>query len=124
MSVRVDVLADHVAVSLDGWDRRWSLRSSVLLPYSIITSARVALLDEVRPDLGWRTAGAYWPGVIATGHYKMRHDANATQFWCVYRDRELLVIDTRVDWPARVVLQTPDRHDLAWLISERLPHAA
>ncbi len=29
-----------------------------------------------------------------------------------------------VDWPARVVLQTPDRHDLAWLISERLPHAA
>jgi hypothetical protein len=41
------------------------------------------------------------------------------QFWCVYRDSEVVVVDTDLDSPARLVFQHPDRDRLAWLIAER-----
>jgi hypothetical protein len=44
------------------------------------------------------------------------------QLWDVYTDTEVLVIETRLDSPWRVVLQHPDREFLAWIISERVHH--
>ena len=57
---------------------------------------------------------------MATGHFTVPGRTGARQFWCVYRDPEVLVIDTSLENPARIVLQHADRDRLAWFISERI----
>ena len=57
---------------------------------------------------------------MATGWFTVKDRKGARELWCVYKDPEVLVIDTRRERPCRVVLQHPDRHDLAWYIGERL----
>jgi hypothetical protein len=123
MSLDVHVHDDRVTVDLGGADRLWCLASHLEVPVAHITSARVAPVSEVKAGLSWRVGGAYWPGIVATGHYLVPDRKGARQFWCVYRDTEVLVIDTDLDRPARVVLQHPDRDRLAWLIAERIPTA-
>jgi hypothetical protein len=122
MAATVYVHDDRVTIDLDGADRLWCLASHLEVPMEHITSARVASRSELVKQLSWRTLGAYWPGVVATGWYMMRDRPGARQFWCVYRDSQVLVIDTDLDRPARVVIQHPDRDRLAWLIGERVPH--
>jgi hypothetical protein len=60
---------------------------------------------------------------MATGHFMVRGRKGARQFWCVYRDPEVLLIETSRKDMARIVLQHPDRDRLAWLIAERIPFA-
>ncbi len=74
----------------------------------------------MKAGVGWRVGGTYWPGRVAAGWFTMPDRKAARQLWSVYRDDEVLVIDTTRERPCRVVLQRPDRHDLAWLIGERL----
>lgn len=121
MALDVHVYDDHVAIDVGGWEQVWSLARHVELAMSDITSARVRPVDEVKEGLGWRVGGTYWPGVVACGHFTYPHRSGARQFWCTFKDHEVLVIDTDLDRPARVVLQHPDRDRLAWLIAERIP---
>ena len=121
MAVSVYVHDDRVTVDFDGWEQLWCLKRHVEIPLADITDARVAPVEEVRAGLGWRVGGGYWPGRMATGHFTVSGRPGARQLWCVFRDREVLVIDTVLESPCRVVLQHPDRERLAWLIAERLP---
>ena len=121
MSLDVYVHDDRVTIDVGGADQVWCLKRHIELPIAHITSARVADVGEVKDGLGFRVGGGYWPGRMATGHFTVPGRKGARQFWCVYRDREVLVIDTDLDSPSRVVLQHPDRDRLAWLISERIP---
>lgn len=120
MGVHVYVHDDGVEISFDGWERIWALAGDLYLDMADIVAARVAPVAEVKEELGWRVGGTYLPGVVAAGHYTVRGRKGARQLWSVYRDDEALVIDTRRDRPCRVVVQVPDRADLAWIISERL----
>ena len=120
MGCCVYVHDDRVDIDVDGLDRLMALKGHLTLSMADIVSARVAPVDEPRRDLGWRVAGGYWPGLVATGHFLVRGRPGARPWWLVYRDPEVLVIDTDLDRPCRVVLQHPDRHDLAWLINERV----
>jgi hypothetical protein len=129
MPVDVYVHSDTVDISFTGLDRLLCFTDRVLVPTSAITSARVRPVDEVRADLGWRTFGTGWPGVVSAGSFAFRERPESThatgwsgerQLWCVYRDDEVLVIDTTWPRPSRIVLQHPDRHNLAWLIGERI----
>jgi hypothetical protein len=124
MGVEVYVFQDHVSIDFGGLERILTMKGHLDLSMYEIRSARVAPVEELKKDLSWRVGGAYWPGVVATGHYMMKSRTGVRQLWCVYRDTEALVIETNRDNPARVVLQHPYRHDLAWLIGERLPHYA
>ncbi len=124
MGVEVFVFQDHVTIDFNGLERILTMKGHLDLSMYEIRSARVAPVEELKKDLSWRVGGAYWPGVVATGHYMMKSRTGVRQLWCVYRDTEALVIETNRDNPARVVLQHPYRHDLAWLIGERLPHYA
>jgi hypothetical protein len=125
MGIDVYVHPDTVDITFVGLERILSLKDRLILPMDDIVSARVRPVAELKQQLGWRVGGAYWPGLVATGHYTVRGRKGARQLWCVQRDREALVIDTRRDRPCRVVLQHPDRHNLAWLIGERIhPPAA
>lgn len=121
MSLDVHVHDDRVTVDIGGIDQVWCLKRHIDLPMLDITSARVVTVAEAKEGLGWRIGGGNWPGRMATGHFTVPGRTGARQLWCVYRDAEVLVIDTDLERPARVVLQHPDRDRLAWLIAERIP---
>lgn len=126
MTVNLVVCDDAIDVEVTGWfDRAMCLSSGFRLPMADIVGARLGTWDEARADLGWRTGGAYWPGLIATGWYSVRDRPGVRQWWAVFRGRdELLVIDTRLDKPCRLVLAHPDRARLAWWINERVARTA
>jgi hypothetical protein len=119
MAVNVFVHDDRVDVDLDGWDRIWALQSHLEVPMDQIIGAWVAPRADALRDLGWRVGGGYWPGRMATGHFTTKGRKGVRQLWSVYRDTEVLVIETKLDDPWRIVLQHPDREFLAWIISER-----
>jgi hypothetical protein len=123
MGVDVFVFQEYVSIDFTGVERFLTLKGHLEVPMHDITSARVAPVSEVRPGLGWRVGGSYWPGRLITGHFTVPDHPGARQLWCVQRDDEVLVIETDLDRPRRIVLQHPDRHDIAWLIGERLPEA-
>ena len=122
MSVEVYVYQDRVTVDVNGLDRLVSFFGHLDLSMYDIEDASVRPVADVRQGLGWRVGGGYVPGRLVTGYFTVPGRKGARQLWCVYRDPEVLVIDTRLDNPCRVVLQHPARHDLAWLIGERIPH--
>jgi len=121
MAVHVHVSDDAVDIAFTGIDKWITFNpSGQRLAMADITGASVTTRAEVVARLGWRLGGGYWPGVMATGWYSERGRKGVRQLWCVYRDSEVLAIDTVLARPCRVVLQHPDRHDLAWYIGERL----
>ena len=120
MGVSVYVHDDRVTVDFDGLDRVMALKGHVEVALADVIDARVVPQAELRPDLGWRLGGGYWPGWFATGHFATKGSKGARQLWDCYRDPDVLLIETRLDDPWRIVLQHPDRDRLAWLIAERL----
>jgi hypothetical protein len=120
MAVSVMVKDDAVDIAFSGLDELMCLSTGVRLPMPIILGARVGSVLEASADRGWRVLGTYLPGVAACGHYQDRRRKGARQLWDVYRDSEVLIIDTMLDRPTKVVLQHPNRHDLAWYIGERI----
>jgi hypothetical protein len=121
VAVRVHVSDDAVDIRFTGADRLITFAHGGLhLCMSDIVVARVAPRKGLREPLGWRVGGGYFPGRLATGWFTVKGEKGKRQLWCVYRDDEVLAIDTRLERPCRVVLQLPDRHDIAWYIGERL----
>ena len=122
MAVHVHVSDDAVDIRFTGIDWLMTFNpSGQHLAMTDITGARIAPREEVLTDLRWRAAGGYWPKAMATGWFTVKDRKGVRQLWCVYRDTEVLVIDTNLARPCRIVLQHPGRHDLAWYIGERLP---
>ena len=111
---------EQVAILLTGIDSIWALRSRLIIPTDSIVSARVVSRDEAKQHLGWRFGGTYWPGTVAAGNYTVRGNHDQRAFWSVYRDDEVLEIETTLERPRFIVIQHPDRHTLAWLIGERI----
>ena len=120
MAINVFVHDDAVDVDFTGLDRVEAFRSHLRLPMGVITDARVAGRDELRADLGWRLGGTYLPGRVIAGNFGAKGRRGVRQLWGVHRDEELLLLETRLERPWRVVLQHPDRDTLAWLIAERI----
>lgn len=120
MAVRVFVSDEGVDIRFDGLDTAATLRRRHHIPAAELVSARVAPAADARRSLGWCLAGTYVPGFATAGRFTFAGShPGGRQLWCVYRDLDVLVIDTSSPtWP-RVVLQHPDRHDLAWWIGER-----
>ena len=123
MAIELVVHDDVIDLKFTGWDRLWTFSRGLQLPVTEITDARVARVAPLKKELGLRTGGGYWPGRMATGHFTWRHRKGIRQLWAVYSDKEALVIDTTLEKPARIVIQHPYKHDLAWLIAERIPGA-
>jgi hypothetical protein len=115
MSVDVDIdeVSRQVVVRFEGVDLLWALQREQRLPFDVIAGARVVSREQAEADLSWRVGGGYWPGRVATGHFMVKGRKGARQLWLVFRDPEVLVIDTSLERPCRVVLQTPDRAELA-----------
>jgi hypothetical protein len=121
MGVHVHVGDDMVDITFTGIDRCVTFcPTGRHLAMADITAANVVADKGPRQRLRFRVGGGYVPKLMTTGWYTVRGVKGARELWCVYRDHEVLVIDTRLPRPSRVVLQTPDRHDIAWYIGERL----
>jgi hypothetical protein len=120
MAVHVTVDDDAVDVRFSGLDVLLTLSHGIRLPLAEVTGARLGPRGELLRELGIRVGGGYWPGALATGRFTWKGRKGLRQLWCVYRDQEVLVIDTTRDDPGRVVLQLPDRADQAWYVNERL----
>lgn len=125
MAIKLTVGDDAIDLVITGWyDRVMCVSSGAHIPLADVVGARLVTWDEARADMGWRVGGAYWPGSIATGWYTMPGQKGLRQLWAVFKDRaELLMIDTRLDKPCRLVLADPDRARLAAAINERVPAA-
>ena len=120
MGVSVYVHDDRMTVDFDGLDRLLVLKGHLEVSLADITDARVAPQAELRRDLGWRLGGGHWPGAFATGHFSTKGGGGGRQLWDCYRDPDVLLLETRLENPWRIVLQHPDRERLAWLIAERI----
>jgi hypothetical protein len=120
MGVEVHVDDSEVVITFTGWDQLWALSGGVTLGIDEITDARVLARRDAVDGLGIRVGGGYWPGSFATGHFTHKGRRGAFQLWSVYRDEQVLAIDTTRSNPSRVVVQHPDRDFLAWIINERV----
>jgi hypothetical protein len=120
MAIDVFVGDRVVAIHLTGLDSVWSLRSRLLVPISEIAAARVVDRDDAMGRIGWKFGGTAVPGLVAAGTFTLDHADGDRAFCCLYRDRELLEIETTIQRPRLILLQHPDRHELAWLIGERV----
>lgn len=120
MALQVQVHDDAVGLQLSGLDALWSLRRSLRVPMADVTGARVVPRAEAMGVIGWRLGGTYLPGRVAAGHYTVKGRSGERAFACVYRDPEVLLVETTRRWPRYLLLQHPDRHDLAWFIGERV----
>jgi len=121
MAVHVHVSDDAVDIQFSGIDKWITLNpSGQHLAMADVTCGRVVPRTEAEVGRGWRVGGGHWADWLATGWFTVKDRKGVRELWCVYRDEEVLVIDTVLDKPCRVVLQHPDRHDLAWFIGERL----
>jgi hypothetical protein len=121
MPIEIFVHDDAVEVTLRGMDVVWCMARRIHIPIEAITTAQVLDVADVRPDLGWRVGGAYFPGLVTAGWFSVKTKPGYRHFWAMYRQREALVIDTVLKRPARLVIQHDDRDRLAWLIAERIP---
>lgn len=117
----IDVSLDEEAlhVHLSGLDSVWSLRRHIEVPRDSITGAEVAMVDDLRKTLGLRIPGTYVPGLVAAGRYHVRGQPGKIQLWAVYRDDEVLVVDTDLDEPCRLVIQAENRAEIAESLDQR-----
>ena len=121
MAVRVDVFDDAVEIAFTGMDKWLTLNPhGQRIAMDDVTAARVTSRAEAGANRGWKVGGSWWFNSLAAGWFTAKDRKGGRELWCVRKAHEVLVIDTRLARPSRIVLQHPDRHDLAWYIGERL----
>ncbi|MGZ6907496.1 MAG: hypothetical protein ACXVJ7_07490 [Acidimicrobiia bacterium] len=123
MAVAVTLRPDTLSVSLTGWDSVWAVKRTLSIPWSDVVGARVVTVEDARQRLGWRLAGTGVPGVAIAGTRTVIGEPGARELWAVYRDPQALEIETRLLRPKRIVLQVPDREELAAAINARIAPA-
>jgi hypothetical protein len=123
VAVAVELTDAEIDVKLSGMDAVWSMRGAISIPWSEVAGARVVDAKSAKQRLNWRVGGTSFPGVANAGRFTVRDEPGVREFWCVYRDPEYLEIETTNDRPKRIVLQTPDRAELAAAINARIGSA-
>jgi hypothetical protein len=120
MAVTVELTDTGIDVHLTGMDMVWSLRGAVTVPWSDVVGARVVGAKVARQRLLLRTVGTGLTGVVKAGRFTVRDEPGVREFWATYRDPEFLEIETTQLQPKRIVLQAPDRAELAARINGRV----
>lgn len=124
MGVSIDVVGSELVVSMTGWDRIWTLRRSISVPASSVTRVDVGFREPLLEQAGLRVRGSSIPGLLMAGTYTVwsdfrRHDGER-QFWLVKRATEVLIIETDLVRPSRLVVEVPDPYDLRRRLNEEL----
>ncbi|MCU1354580.1 MAG: hypothetical protein JWM05_3789 [Acidimicrobiales bacterium] len=106
VTIEIDETAVHIAVT--GWAPLLAFCRRLDLALQDIVEARADDVDRLKPTLGLRLGGAYVPGLVTTGRYTVRGRKGCRQLWYVFRAKRVLVVETRLMRPCRVVLQVED----------------
>jgi|tagenome__1003787_1003787.scaffolds.fasta_scaffold17163908_2 hypothetical protein len=120
MAVKVELTDAGIEVRLTGMDMVWSVRGAVDVPWSEVVGARVVDAQVARQRLLLRTMGSGLTGVVKAGRFTVRDEPGVREFWATYRDPEFLELETTNEQPKRIVLQVPDRVELAVAINARV----
>jgi len=120
VAVAVALTDAGIDVKVSGMDTLWSLRGAISVPWSEVVEARVVDAKTARKRLMWRVGGTSWFGSATAGNFTVRNEPGVREWWVAYKDPELLEIETTRDRPKRIVLQVPDRAELAAAINERI----
>jgi len=113
MPVAIHVDPIGITVTASGIDGIICFTKKVDVPFTAIIGAKVVTQSEAKGELGWRIGGGYLPNHFATGWFTMPNQKGRRQWWAAFRDAEVLVIETNLKSPGRIVVQTPDRTALA-----------
>lgn len=117
MTISVSLTDTAIVVELTGPDALWAVRRRLEIPRHIVTGAEVVPARPERARLRWRLLGTGAPGIALCGRFSVKGAPGEREFWCTYRDPELLRISTTDAKLRRVVLQHPERAALAARIS-------
>jgi hypothetical protein len=111
---------DRFVVTCSGWGAFLAFARTVEVSLSDVSAALVVPLTEARTSSGWRTSGSYVPRLICAGWYTVRGKRREREWWwSTFQDADVLVIETQLTKPRRIVLETSDRVELAAAINAR-----
>jgi len=117
MGLHVALHDDDLVVRTSGVDTALCLARELRIPRSAVTDVRLLPTRQAKAELGLRVGGGYFPGLLATGWFLWRRRKGLRQWWRVYRAAEVLVVDTTLRRPARLVLQLDDPAPRAFLLA-------
>lgn len=114
MGIDVTVGQDSVNVELSGWDRIFALKSRLTIPRDRITGVSVVHRSEVGWPPALRAPGTFVPGAIKHGSYGV---GAKREFWALFRQERVLIMEVDQWKYARVVLGLQDADLVAITIS-------
>jgi hypothetical protein len=119
--MKLDLSADELTVTLEGWERMWALRRRLIIPRGKIVHAEWHG-EPFKLQASLRLAGTGLPGVLAAGTF---HGQGMKQFFYLRRPQgwrgltvgNVLVLDLHDMFYHRVILSCAEadaRRVIAW----------
>lgn len=115
--VTIAVAGEMLTLEVNGFDRLWSLRSRLEVPFAHIRAVQPA------PDVarGWfdrlKIAGSYIPGILTAGTF---YEDGGLVFWDVHQPHNALAIDLEHERYQRLIVEVADPAETMRLIQHAL----
>jgi hypothetical protein len=118
VTVHATIEGDRFVVTCSGWSAFLAFARTVQVSLSDVVAANVVPLAEARKSSGWRIAGSYVPRRIYAGWFTVGGKRGEREWlWSTFHDADVLVVETRLTKPRRIVLEMNDRVELAATIN-------
>jgi hypothetical protein len=101
----IEISDDELIVTIDGWDRIWSLRGSLKVPLAHVAGAGSGEAAAREWYKGLRLGGTNIPGVLTAGYF-YRH--GSWVFWDVHDPALAVAIDLHDEHYKQLVVQVAD----------------
>jgi len=101
----VEIAGDELIVSIEGWDRLWTLAGRLTVPLKHVAGASSGEAAAHEWYKGLRLGGTNIPGVLTAGYF-YRH--GSWVFWDVHDPQGAIAIHLRDDHYARLVIEVAD----------------
>lgn len=122
MGLVVSLDGGTLSIDLSGWHMIFAMRSHVEVPLADVESVSLQSKHPLVSEVAVRMRGSSIPGRVLAGSYSVwphaRIEKGDRQFWMTYSAAEVLVIETKVARPRRIVLEMDDRHAVMLRIQE------
>jgi hypothetical protein len=116
--IRID--GDDLVVEIEGLDKLWSLRSSLVIPLANVRGATADPGMAAEPK-GWRGPGAHVPGVLTAGTF---HLDGERVFWDVHDGAKAVVIELADERYTRLVIEVSEPRATVALVERAIAGSA
>ena len=100
----VRIEGDTLVIEPMGWHKLLSLKNTIRVPLSHVTSFRAEPETRLTGWVGWRVPGTYLPGVIIAGSYYNQ----GWTFWDVRNPRNTIVIELSSEKYKKIIVDVSD----------------